>query len=151
MPIRPENMHRYPKDWKDIRAEILEREQNACKFCGLPNYAWVIRWPGEGRTYLLRADHDKSVTYDKAVELAARYLKITLADGIDEDGPDWRLTRIVLTIAHLDHQPENNGTVGNRPNLAALCQLCHNRYDRKHRAETRGKTRDAKQGQRRLF
>lgn len=41
--------------------------------------------------------------------------------------------RIVLTIAHLDHTPENCTP----ENLKALCQKCHNSYDAKHRAETR--------------
>lgn len=38
-------------------------------------------------------------------------------------------SRVVLTVAHLDHQPENNGEPGNRPNLKAWCQRCHNTYD----------------------
>ena len=33
-------------------------------------------------------------------------------------------SKVVLTIAHLDHTPEN-------------CQKCHNSYDAPHRAETR--------------
>lgn len=45
---------------------------------------------------------------------------------------------VVLTVAHLDHDPRNNGD----ENLAALCQRCHNRYDAKHRAETRRKQHD---------
>lgn len=45
-----------------------------------------------------------------------------------------KLVKIVLTIAHLDHTPENCSP----DNLRALCQRCHNRYDAKHRAETRG-------------
>lgn len=40
---------------------------------------------------------------------------------------------VVLTIAHLDHTPENCDP----SNLRALCQQCHNRYDAKHRAETK--------------
>lgn len=36
---------------------------------------------------------------------------------------------VVLTVAHLDHVPENCGTPGNRPNLKAWCQRCHNVYD----------------------
>ena len=44
-----------------------------------------------------------------------------------------KLIKVVLTIAHLNHTPEDC-----RPeNLKALCQRCHNRYDAKHRAETR--------------
>ena len=44
-------------------------------------------------------------------------------------------SKVVLTIAHLDHTPENC----DYSNLRALCQRCHNRYDAKHRAETRRK------------
>lgn len=39
MPIRPENRSRYPKNWKQIRAFILERAHNRCEFCGVENYA----------------------------------------------------------------------------------------------------------------
>lgn len=34
-------------------------------------------------------------------------------------------SRVVLTVAHLDHQPENC----DRANLRAWCQRCHNAYD----------------------
>lgn len=39
---------------------------------------------------------------------------------------------VVLTVAHLDHQPENCGEPGNRPNLKAWCQRCHLKYDQPH-------------------
>jgi hypothetical protein len=35
------------------------------------------------------------------------------------------LSRVVLTVAHLDHQPENCDD----GNLMAMCQRCHNIYD----------------------
>jgi hypothetical protein len=38
-----------------------------------------------------------------------------------------RNVKIVLTIAHLDHDEENHNVKDER--LAALCQLCHIRYD----------------------
>src|SRR5689334_21410785 len=34
-------------------------------------------------------------------------------------------SKLVLTVAHLDHTPENNAD----DNLRALCQRYHNRYD----------------------
>jgi hypothetical protein len=34
-------------------------------------------------------------------------------------------SRVVLTVAHLDHQPENCAD----ENLRAWCQRCHNTYD----------------------
>jgi len=86
MPIRPENKSRYPKNWKEIRAKILDRAGHRCEFCGIENYA------------------------------------------IRENG-----SKVVLTIAHLDHTPENCS----EDNLKALCQKCHNSYDATHRAETR--------------
>lgn len=48
--------------------------------------------------------------------------------------PEWaKLIEIVLTIAHLNHQPEDC-----RPeNLKAMCQRCHLRYDQKHHFESR--------------
>lgn len=86
MPIKPENKSRYPKNWREIRAEILKRANNRCEFCGIANYT------------------------------------------IRDNG-----AKVVLTIAHLDHTPENC----NPENLRALCQKCHNQYDAPHRAETR--------------
>lgn len=38
-------------------------------------------------------------------------------------------SKVVLTVAHLDHRPENNI----RENLRALCQKCHNGHDAAHR------------------
>jgi len=35
---------------------------------------------------------------------------------------------VVLTVAHLDHQPENCAD----DNLEAMCQRCHLRYDSHH-------------------
>jgi hypothetical protein len=47
-------------------------------------------------------------------------------------------SRVVLTVAHMDHTPENC-TPGN---LAALCQRCHLRYDAQHHKETRTRIKD---------
>lgn len=46
-------------------------------------------------------------------------------------------TRVVLTVAHLDHQPENCSPA----NLRAMCQACHLSYDREHHAQTAYRTR----------
>ena len=49
--------------------------------------------------------------------------------------------KVVLTVAHLDHTPENCDP----SNLKAMCQRCHNRYDqpirRIHANETNRKKR----------
>lgn len=41
-------------------------------------------------------------------------------------------SKVILTVAHLDHQPENCED----DNLKAMCQKCHNNYDRQHRNQT---------------
>jgi hypothetical protein len=43
------------------------------------------------------------------------------------------LSRVVLTVAHLDHQPEHSTD----DNLLAMCQACHLAYDAEHHAQTR--------------
>jgi hypothetical protein len=73
------------------------------------------------------------LTFKEASEMAA-FLTET-----DEMGNNYII--VVLTIAHLDHTPENCSD----DNLASLCQRCHNIYDRPHRNETMHMTR--KKGQ----
>ena len=46
-------------------------------------------------------------------------------------------SRVVLTVAHLDHTPENC----HPDNLRAMCQGCHLHYDRDHHRETAAATR----------
>lgn len=57
-----------------------------------------------------------------------------------------RNTRIVLTVAHLDHDPRNC----EESNLLAMCQACHLRYDHKLHMRNAAATRDRKRGQARL-
>lgn len=46
---------------------------------------------------------------------------------------------VVLTVAHLDHTPENC----TEDNLLAMCQRCHLTYDAAHHAQTRRNTKRA--------
>jgi hypothetical protein len=48
-------------------------------------------------------------------------------------------SKVVLTVAHLDHTPENCDPA----NLRAMCQGCHLHYDRDHHAQTAAATRRA--------
>ncbi len=49
-------------------------------------------------------------------------------------------SRVVLTVAHLNHTPEDVAPA----NLRAMCQGCHLRYDARHHAETARATRAAR-------
>lgn len=44
-------------------------------------------------------------------------------------------SRVVLTIAHLDHDKDNHGVTDDR--LAALCQACHLGHDRERHDHVR--------------
>lgn len=56
-------------------------------------------------------------------------------------------SRVVLTVGHLDHQPENC----ERANLRAWCQRCHLTYDANHHARNAKRTRRAAMGIQDLF
>ena len=81
----------------------------------------------------------------KAISLAARERAGNRCEG-SPDFPDCRAangqahpdtgSRVVLTVAHLDHTPENCEP----ENLRAWCQRCHLHYDRHHHAQTRSRT-----------
>jgi hypothetical protein len=45
---------------------------------------------------------------------------------------------VVLTVAHLDHTPENSDD----ENLRAMCQRCHLAYDADHHAENAARRRE---------
>jgi 5-methylcytosine-specific restriction endonuclease McrA len=114
VPIRPENRDRYPKDWPAISLRIRERAGQKCEWCKAPNGELIDR-SRDGESYMLMGGEVHS-----AVD--GEYLGMCR-------GSEWpscgRLTKVVLTVAHLDHTPENCAD----DNLAALCQRCHNRYD----------------------
>lgn len=122
MPIRESERRKYPppKEWKLIRARILARDLQRCKWCSVPNGRFVVRTLG-GQTWELRSEWD---------------LEACALDGE-------RAVRIVLTVAHLDHDPANNAD----ENLAALCQRCHLRHDIRQHVYNARRTRARKAGQ----
>lgn len=104
MPIRPENRARYPKNWKsEIVPRIRARSGNRCECTGQC-----------GRSHFYAYD----VTTNRCD--ARNGMPID-----DITGPC-----IVLTVAHLNHTPEDCRD----ENLLHMCQKCHNRYDAPVRA-----------------
>jgi hypothetical protein len=104
MPIKPENLKLYPKNWKEISKQIrLYRASNACE--GTPQFPDCRAKNG--------SPHPETNS------------------------------KVVLTCAHMDHDPTNN----HPDNLRALCQRCHLNWDAKHHAKNARKTRFLKIGQ----
>lgn len=110
MPIRAENKKRYPKDWKKIshhRRFVVAKGRCECKGeCGIDHEEENDSF---GRCIMA----DFGGTGDERCHA--------------EHGKPHDVTGsiVCLTVAHLDHQPENN----HPSNLKAMCQRCHNRYD----------------------
>ena len=107
MPIRAERKHLYPRDWKSIRAHVLERAKHRCE--GSPAYP----------------------------ECRAINYHLHPITG----------SRVVLTIAHLNHDE----TESDPEQLRAWCQRCHLTYDAKHHAKNARVTRLLRIGQFDLF
>ena len=59
----------------------------------------------------------------------------------------WTGSVVVLTVAHLDHNPEHCDD----DNLKAMCQRCHLTYDAKHHARNAALTRRSKRQNGELF
>jgi hypothetical protein len=124
MPIRPENRCRYPKDWAAISLRIRERAGHKCEDCGVNNYALGGRLPnGDWLAAVPLGDNGLRLQWP----LPGDYAWCSSAHRVEK----LRIVRIVLTVAHLDHTPENCAD----DNLRAWCQRCHNRYDAAMRRE----------------
>lgn len=109
----PIDYKKYPNNWKKvIRPAILARANNCCEFCGIENKSIIHSFKNHfGRTEW------KFLSYGEFMMKGAKTVKV------------------VLTIAHLDHDEENHNVKLSR--LAALCQLCHLRYDAKEKLARR--------------
>lgn len=68
-----------------------------------------------------------------------------MKDKLDKNGVAKKLTKVVLTVAHLDHDEENHNISIDR--LRAFCQYHHLNYDK----DEKKKRRKAKKMQGELF
>lgn len=122
MPIKPENRALYPANWaSEIRPAILARAGNKCEQCKAKNGTTVCR-EMSGATYMT----EDGYVFDTANGDCLGRARVT-------EYPVGRYVVIVLTVAHLDHNPSNCDP----DNLRAWCQRCHLRYDQPHHSETR--------------
>jgi hypothetical protein len=140
MPIRASEKARYPKDWPALSRAARERARWRCEFCGVENGALGGR-PPDGRWFDALPTGTQGLDYawpkPGDVWSCVRHGEVLAL----------RIVRIVLTVAHLDHTPENCAP----ENLRALCQRCHLRYDAAHHARNAAATRRARRADGDLF
>lgn len=143
MPIDYRN---YPPDWKTrIRPAILERAGHKCERCGAPNSQQIIR----GKFQIIPS---KNTGLDLYMDSNMKLFNANTGERLLEDFY-WdsefsqKAIKVVLTIAHLDHNTANNDF----SNLKALCQRCHLHHDKDHHAANRKATLAKRKGLQDLF
>lgn len=125
-PIRASEQGRYPKDWPQIRARILARAGGRCEFLMVDG----TRCNAPDLTIVHRSDSNPEVWGLGEVAFGQCYQ-----------------VKVVLTVAHLDHEPENCAD----ENLKCGCQLHHLRHDAKHHQVNAARTRREKKNNGELF
>lgn len=127
MPIRPAMRDRYPANWPELSRSVREEAGQKCERCKAPNGQTIARGAGtDAGTYML--EHGE-VFDDQTGERRGT------ARGSEYEVKRW--TRVVLTVAHVDHDPSNNA----RSNLRAWCQKCHLEHDRDEHTTNARETR----------
>ena len=128
----PMDLNRYPTNWKSIAATVKDCADWTCEECDRP-----CRRPNEDEDDLcdrLNGSEWSKQLYEEVYD--------------DEFGTAFipKFGRFTLTVAHLDHIPENC----DRDNLKALCTVCHCRMDLKAMEHKQHLERE-RQGQLNLF
>ena len=125
----PIDYKRYPPNWlKEIRPRIMQRANNTCECegCNFKHLEEVWAVKHKGKTTGWFRDFNEANTQPKTIES-----KRNKTSGKVELVPNPKKVKIVLTIAHLDHDEANHDVSDER--LMAMCQLCHLRYDAKEK------------------
>ena len=95
----PIDYKKYPPDWDETRKRILARANNCCEVCGVKNYSIGYR------------DED------------GEFIEVENSMELEDPHYPHKLIKIILTIAHLDHDEYNWDVKDER--LKALCQKHH--------------------------
>ena len=115
--MKKESRKKYPDNWQFISSYIrFERAKNRCEICNLHNGVIIKR---------RRNGYYNILTFEQLTEIQdfIKRFNIDEKKSLKKLG----LTKIILTVAHLDHDEKNNDYT----NLMALCQRCHLNHDRK--------------------
>lgn len=130
MPIRKGD---YPPDWTQLSIAARERAGQKCEWCGAPNGKIIRRTghPEEKEQHVGCSPETRIYRVDW--ELAPKEMHVRGSCEVETTANmNWKrlrfhgLTKIILTVAHLDRDRHNNAP----ENLAALCQRCHLNHDR---------------------
>lgn len=91
----------YPDDWQAIRNRILDRDNRACKHCGLKDRSYVT------------------------IENKSKWIPVTIEEAKHLERIGSRVTRVFLQVAHINNIKSDI----NPENLISLCPPCHLKMD----------------------
>lgn len=125
----PIDYSKYPPNWlKEIRPRIMHRANNTCECddCDFKHLeeVWAVKKNGKTQGWFRYFEEADKVP--KSIESKRNY-----KTGKSELVPNPKKVKVILTIAHLDHDETNHDVTDDR--LMAMCQLCHLRYDAKEK------------------
>lgn len=110
----PIDYKRYPPNWKsEIRPRIMARANNTCEVEGCSFKHLQLVYQGK---------KNNRVEWFHTIEEARKECGILAFE---------KPVKVIITIAHLDHDETNWNVTDDR--LKAMCQLHHCRYDAKEK------------------
>lgn len=128
----PIDYSKYPDNWtKEIVPRILDRAGNCCEICGLENGQTVYSVKVFARRYKIINGVNIEPWGHKQIWFRDKRDTI----GIEVITKEIKPVKVVLTIAHLDHDAENKEIKDTR--LKAMCQKCHLAYDEEEKYNKR--------------
>lgn len=123
----PVDRSKYPDDWKTISDMVRWRASDRCEWCGVENYAPIVRLPDGSR---IESDGKK---YDDKGKLVGVATEAEKGSGKRSD--------VRCAAAHLHDMDPMNCAMDN---LGWLCNQCHARLDMPMRAKNMSVTKRAK-------
>lgn len=139
----PVDYSSYPSNWKtEIRPDILLRAEDCCEQCKVKNKQYVCR----GKWWNDKSGNEIDVYQDEDGYIFSAINGEKIGQSYVGDvftNEKQKGTKIVLTIAHLDHDTTNN----EYSNLKALCQKCHLSLDKELHMANRKETNRKKKKQ----
>ena len=117
----------YPHNWKsEIVPRILHRAGDRCENCRIANGITVFSIP-----MWIKHETSTSTRYKIKRIWTTDYGCVDRLTTQGVVSGEVKEVRVVLTIAHLDHDETNHDVTDDR--LAAWCQSCHLNYDAKEK------------------
>lgn len=125
----PINYKEYPPSWPEIRARIIVRAGNRCE--GSPKYPDCRLLNGS----VIR--REKGIAREPSAQewdMINRRIRLS-GSNMTESLRHFGFTKVVLTVAHVNHDKENHDVKDE--DLKLNCQACHLSRDLAHHVENR--------------